>query len=42
VEVMWPSRRAPQHVWVDGELHTGATDNGILLERPFKELVAQW
>ena len=42
VEVMWPSRQMPQRVWVDGELRSGQTANGILLEQPFKELVAQW
>jgi hypothetical protein len=42
VGVSWPMRQRPQHVIVDGQERTDQTADGIRLERPFKELVAQW
>ncbi len=42
VQVMWPSRKKPNQVWVDGQPRTNQTSDGILIERPFHELVAQW
>ena len=42
VHVKWPSRRKPVKVTVDGRPSTQHTDAGIALERPFKELIAQW
>ena len=41
VQVIWPSRKKPQHVWVDGQPRTNQTSVGIMIERPFQELVAQ-
>jgi hypothetical protein len=42
VKVSWPSRQKPKRVWVDGQPRTNQTPDGILIERPFQELVAQW
>ena len=42
VHVMWPSRQKPKSVVVDGQPRTNQTADGILLERPFQELVAQF
>jgi hypothetical protein len=42
VRVWWPRRERPKQVWVDGQLHTDQTADGITIERPFHELVAQW
>jgi hypothetical protein len=42
VQVMWPSRTKPKEVRVDGQLRTNQTADGILLERPFRELLAEW
>jgi hypothetical protein len=42
VQVNWPSRKKPQQVWVDGQPRNNQTSDGILIERPFQELVAQW
>jgi hypothetical protein len=42
VRVIWPSRKKPQQVWVDGRPRTDQTAGGIVIERPFQELVAQW
>ena len=42
VHVMWPSRKKPAQVWVDGEPRADHTADGILIARPFQELVAQW
>jgi hypothetical protein len=42
VWVTWPTRQRPQQVWVDGELRDDQTAEGIHIERPFRELVAQW
>jgi hypothetical protein len=42
LQVNWPSRKKPQQVWVDGQLRKDQSSDGILIERPFKELVAQW
>jgi hypothetical protein len=42
LKVIWPARRKPKNVWVDGQPRTNQTADGILIERPFKELLAQW
>jgi len=42
VQVRWPSRQKPKSVTVDGQARTNQTADGILLERPFQELVAQF
>jgi hypothetical protein len=42
VQVSWPSRQRPLQVIVDGQERTGQTADGILIERPFKDLVARW
>ena len=42
LKVMWPSRKRPTQVWIDGQLRTNQTPDGILVERPFRELVADW
>jgi hypothetical protein len=42
VQVSWPARKKPKSVTVDGQAQTHQTADGILVERPFKELVAQW
>jgi hypothetical protein len=41
VHVMWPSRRKPKNVMVDGQPRTNQTADGIRLDHPFQELVAQ-
>ena len=42
MHVKWPTRSMPKKVWVDGQPRTNQTAEGIAVERPFKELVAQW
>lgn len=42
VQVAWPTRQRPQQVWVDGQLRSDQTADGIRIARPFSELVAQW
>ena len=42
IKVMWPSRKKPKNVVVDGQPRTNQTADGISLEHPFEELVAQW
>lgn len=42
VQVSWPTRVRPSQVWVDGRLRSDQTADGILIERPFRELVARW
>jgi hypothetical protein len=42
VQVKWPSRKKPQQLWVDGQPRNNQTSEGVLIERPFQELVAQW
>jgi hypothetical protein len=42
VKVYWPARQKPKQVIVDGQARSEQTVDGIRLERPFKELVAQW
>jgi hypothetical protein len=42
VQVKWPSRKKPQQLWVDGQPRNNQTSDGVLIERPFQELVAQW
>jgi hypothetical protein len=40
--VAWPSRIRPQRVVVDDQEQSDYTADGILLARPFSELLAQW
>lgn len=42
LKVLWPARKKPKSVSVDGQPRTNQTSDGILLERPFQELVARW
>jgi hypothetical protein len=42
VYVAWPSRTRPEKVVVDGQEQSDYTADGILLARPFSELLAQW
>lgn len=42
VHVKWPNRQKPKQVTVDGRVRTHQTSAGILLDRPFQELTAQW
>jgi hypothetical protein len=42
VTVNWPSREKPARVTVDGKATADYDANGIRLQKPFKELVAQW
>jgi F5/8 type C domain len=42
VAVAWPTRERPKKVLVDGQPRTEQTADGIRIERPFGELVAQW
>jgi hypothetical protein len=42
VHVSWPSRVRPEKVVVDDQEHSDYTADGILLARPFSELIAQW
>jgi hypothetical protein len=42
VYVWWPSRQAPQRVWVDGQETTDFSAQGIRLAQPFYELEAKW
>ena len=42
LQVYWPTREKPVRVTVDGKSLPDYDANGIRLDRPFKELVAQW
>jgi len=42
VQIWWPARQRPKSVIVDGKPQSGFTDAGIALDRPFRELTAQW
>ncbi len=42
LEVDWPARRRPVAVTVDGQGRVDYSADGIRVERPFRELVAQW
>lgn len=42
LHVKWPTRQKPVRVSVDGRSRTDQTEDGITLERPFRELVAEW
>jgi hypothetical protein len=42
INVAWPSRTRPTKVVVDGQEQSDYTADGILLARPFSELLAQW
>lgn len=40
--VMWPQRIKPTRVLVDGKATTDYDANGVRLDKPFKQLVAEW
>ncbi|HMN47106.1 MAG TPA: discoidin domain-containing protein [Povalibacter sp.] len=40
--VVWPTRRKPVRVTVDGRVAENHDEHGIELNAPFRELVAQW
>ncbi|MET0343942.1 MAG: discoidin domain-containing protein [Polyangiales bacterium] len=42
LHVAWPSREAPQRVWVDGQETSEFDAQGIALAQPFYELEAKW
>ena len=42
MQLWWPSRQRPASVTVDGKARSDFTDEGLLLENPFKQLVAHW
>jgi len=42
LQVAWPSRQKPSSVHVDGVAQTHYSADGILLARPFRELIARW
>jgi hypothetical protein len=42
LKVLWPSRQKPKQVWIDGQARTDQSSDGIVIARPFHELVAQW
>jgi hypothetical protein len=42
VNVAWPTRTRPSKVVVDGQEQSDYTADGILLARPFSELLAKW
>ena len=42
VLVSWPARRRPRSVTVDGKRRNDFGDEGMHLQRPFRDLAAQW
>jgi len=42
LQVAWPTRVRPARVTIDGKARSDYTADGIRVERPFRELVAQW
>ena len=42
VAVSWPTRKHPKSVTVDGKARGDFGDEGMRLQKPFRELVAQW
>ncbi|HEY5971632.1 MAG TPA: hypothetical protein VIT22_06595 [Pseudoxanthomonas sp.] len=42
LRVSWPDRMRPASVTVDGKAVADYDADGIRLQRPFEELVAQW
>ena len=42
IYVAWPSRTKPTRVVVDDQEQSDYTADGIMLTRPFSELLAQW
>ena len=42
LQVYWPNREKPARVTVDGKPLSDYDANGIQVDKPFKELVAQW
>jgi hypothetical protein len=42
IGVAWPTRKRPQSVTVDGKARGDFGDEGMVLQKPFKELVARW
>ena len=42
VGVSWPTRKRPKSVTVDGKDHGDFGEEGMRLQKPFRELVARW
>lgn len=42
LRVSWPNREKPLRVTIDGKPASDYTADGIRIDRPFKELIAQW
>ena len=42
IGVSWPTRKRPQSVTVDGKARGDFGDEGMRLQKPFRELVARW
>jgi F5/8 type C domain len=42
VVISWPTRQRPRSVLVDGKARSDFGDEGMRLQRPFRDLVAQW
>jgi hypothetical protein len=42
INVAWPSRQKPSRVTIDGKAASAYTADGIDIDRPFRELIAQW
>jgi F5/8 type C domain-containing protein len=42
LQISWPSRNRPTRVSVDGKMQSDFSADGIRLDKPFHELVAQW
>jgi hypothetical protein len=40
--VSWPSRKRPKSVTVDGKERGDFGEEGMRLQKPFRELVARW
>jgi hypothetical protein len=42
LQVKWPTRQKPRVVRVDGQPRTDQTADGIAIDHPFQDLVAEW
>jgi hypothetical protein len=42
VVISWPTRQRPRSVLVDGKARSDFGDEGMRLQRPFRDLIAQW
>ena len=40
--VAWPSRIRPARVTIDGKAYDNYSTDGIEIDKPFRELIAQW